>query len=604
MPGVYDGTGKAAARRGESMKPPLLDGDSGRSRLNSLREEAKRATPERRYEINRETSRILAQMQRDEGVFAPPTKEQDYTITDPVTAPKWYHPDYPPELVIAFTEEQLIGEGLKLSGKWGIAFPEEWDLSTPFEKKRTIFLDVVCSDEMRLKYEAWRKSQEPPEGPGRIYHRLINTLEPGHFITDYIEYWSGRTDAYTELHHLSAVTLLSIAIDRKIIIPLSFGDVFTNTWCMALGQSSVARKTTALNKASIMAGAVYYENVLPGSFSTEGFFEKLSERPRAWMVKDECAGILQGINKKAYLADLRDLLAELFECQSVRRSLRTGRKKEKTEFVIVDPYVTLAWATTPENFEESITPLDVKSGMLARFLYYHPRYPKETKGVGLATRTMHDGLSALGNKYSAVRMALEPFYEIKLSPAGESLDQFNTWYIEKQRELTQAYTIEGTVFSRVSTYIFKLAAIYYIGSRKFIEDADAFLKTCRPFNAPKRPDGQAELIKADFTIPHSYFMEALNNTRDYFLPVAVDLVAGVEVKASNNIQKKILQDIRDQGGVVDRSWLIRKERIKAKELDEHLATLEEAESIKVDLRETDEGKKKKTYYVLNGEVPV
>lgn len=581
------------------MIPPAMERSDLVNHLNELRGQVKTAAPADRIGINLEISRLTTQLQEIDQVIQP--EKPEYTITSPQTVTPWYHPDYPPELIITYSHEHLIELAATLSKKWGIALPADIDFSTPVEKMRSALIDMVCSDEIHLKYDAWRKTQEPPEGPGRLYHRLTNTLEPGHFITDYIEYWSGRTDAYPELHHLSAVTLLSIAIDRKIIIPLSFGDVFTNTWCMALGQSSVARKTTALNKASIMAGAVYYDSALPGSFSTEGFFEKLSERPRAWMVKDECAGILQGINKKAYLADLRDLLAELFECQSVRRSLRTGKRKEKTEFVITDPYVTLAWATTPENFEESIIPLDVKSGMLARFLYYHPRYPKETKGVELATRTMHDGLSALGNKYSAVRMSLEPFYEIKLSPAKESLEQFNTWYIEKQRELTQAYTIEGTVFSRVSTYVFKLSAIYYVGSLKFIDDADAYQKTCRPYNAPRRPEGQADLIKADFEIPHSYFMEALNNVRDYFLPVAVDLVAGIEVKASNNIQKRILQDIRDQGGVVDRSWLMRKERIKAKELDEHLATLEEAESIKVDLRETDE-KRKKTYYVLNGEV--
>jgi hypothetical protein len=346
----------------------------------------------------------------------------------------------------------------------------------------------------------------------------------------------------------------------------------------------------------MMAGATHYEKALPGSFSTEGLFEKLSDLSHGYLVKDECASILHGINKKAYLADLRDLLSELYECQTIRRSLRTGKRKEKTEFVIEDPYVSFAWATTPESFEESVTPLDMKSGFLARFLYYAPRYSKSTMGVSVATGEMRDNLNVLGSRYSMIIKAVSNFHEISMVPGETSLVEFNAWNLKKQNELMNKYTLEGTVLSRLSTNVFKLAAVYYVGSNQFLRDIDDHVKSVRPYDAPKKPEGQADLITARFEIPHAYFMEALNNVRDYFLPVVVDIVSDLDAKASNNIQKKILQHVKDQGGRITRTLLLRKMNIAAKLLDEHLDTLVEADSVGI-VAQTVPGAVRETHFI-------
>jgi hypothetical protein len=483
------------------------------------------------------------------------------------------------------------GAGCLTGDKWNACLEalkrRGYDVSLPKEPKK-IIQPIQTAEPL----------EELPPLPTAHIHKLKCTLEQGHFVHDYMEYWAGRTDAYPEFYHMGAVTLLSIAIDRKIHIPLSFADIYTNVWSMALGQSSVSRKTTALGKAAVFASISYYETALPGSFSTEALFEKLSEHPRAWMIKDECAGILQGINKKAYLADLRDFLSDIFECTTARRSLRTSKRKDKTEFLIQDPYVTFAWATTPESYEQSVTPLDVQSGFLARFIYYAPRYPKDTMGVSVSTTEMRDNLNVLGSRYAKVSKALSKFYEIEMVPGESSLKEYNAWYLVKQTELMNKYSIEGTVFSRLSTYIFKLAAVYYVGSAQFLQDVDDHIKSVRPFNAPKKPEGQTDLIKNRFEIPYPYFMEALDNVRDYFLPAAVDIVSDLDSKASNNIQKMILQHIKDLGGRVTRSWLLRKMRIRAKELDEHIDTLEDGDSIRIDIRKKEGDKKDTTYITL------
>ncbi|MCX6693638.1 MAG: DUF3987 domain-containing protein [Methanomicrobiales archaeon] len=437
----------------------------------------------------------------------------------------------------------------------------------------------------------------------RVNLELRCTLPSGHFIGDYVEYWGTRTDAYPELHHLSAVALISIAIDRKVICPLSFATIYPNMWVFALGQSGVARKSTALSKMRYLAGAEFPEKALPGSFSPEALIEKLSECPRSYLIKDEAAGILQGINKKSYLADLRDFLSEMFECETPPpRCLRTSQRKVKTEFRIPEPYLTFAWATTPESFKEAVTPLDVKSGFLARFLYYYPRYEKDTFGVSLATSVMNTGLAVMGNRYDTIITALGNFHEIVAIPSDYCLDLYNAWYITKQKEITRRYSVEDSVFSRMSTAVFKLAMIYYVGSAEFIDDVKAHISTTRPYNAPKRPGDQQELITARFTIPDVYFEEAIRNVREYFLPVAASIVSEIDGMASGNVQKQILQFLRDEGGRATKSAILRKMRLKAKDLTDHLDTLEESESIRSDLLEGKDGKKTLFFTLQGGEL--
>jgi hypothetical protein len=435
-----------------------------------------------------------------------------------------------------------------------------------------------------------------PQIVGAMRLQLGTKLEPDNFISEFMTYWSTRTDAYLEFFHMGAVTLLSVAVDRHIVIPLSFGDVYTNTWTFGVGLSSVARKSTALGKCKIMAEATFpMSRSLPGMFSTEGFIEKLSEAPKAYLVKDECGQVLQSINKKQYLADLRDVLAELFECTTVHRTLRTSqRKKAKTDFIVRDPYITFAWATTPDNFEQSVSVLDITSGYLVRFLYYYPRYPKVTKPISMSTGLMADGLSVLGCRYEIIIRAIERFDSITFSISNVAFDAYNIWYISKQEELIDKPTMENTIFSRLSTYVFKLAALYYVGSREFLDTSNEKYRECNPDNADRLPGDESRRFICTIEIPDRYFFAALRDVRDYFLPVAVDLLDGIDATKSENIQKQITKFLKTEGGRVTRGQLLKKLKIKAKDFNEHLDTLLEAEVVRVDAV-----KDKKTKKVTN-----
>ena len=141
--------------------------------------------------------------------------------------------------------------------------------------------------------------------------KLYPNLPEKNFIERYMEYGATQTDAYPEWHFASAVSLLSVIIDRKIILPLTLGDIYPNVWFFGIGDSTVSRKTTGMGKAeTFLAMLEVDDRRLPNSFSPESFIEVLSETPKSYFWKDEAGGMLASM-EKAYMADMRDLFCEL-----------------------------------------------------------------------------------------------------------------------------------------------------------------------------------------------------------------------------------------------------------------------------------------------------
>lgn len=426
---------------------------------------------------------------------------------------------------------------------------------------------------------------ELPSLPEKLQLKLKCNLEAGNFIREYIDYWKQRTDGYPEYHHMAAISLLSIATDRKLLIPLNFGELYTNIWGMALGKSGISRKSTALNKLDSFASREYPNKALPTGFSMESLVETLASSSHAYMILDECAGLIQGFNKKAYLSDVRDLFCNLYDCKGLRRKLRTSQRKgDKTDFNVRDPYISFAWATTYESFQRSVTPLDIQSGLMNRFLIYTPNYPKARLGAGIATQDMMDGQMWLERQYHDIVEALEPFTSITMIPSRESFERYNKWE-EHQEDIIQKSDsdTEGGVSARVGPYIYKLAVLYYVGSKRFLKDVK---RLHDELEAAPQPTGNlaymTPIFQGKLEIPDRYFNEAMDNVEDYFYHTAVTTLEMVNSCSEQNIQEKIMHYLRERNGRASRSAILRKLRIKTKELTEHLDALTEANSIRVD----------------------
>lgn len=396
-----------------------------------------------------------------------------------------------------------------------------------------------------------------------------------HFISKYVAHMVDKTDAYPDYHYAAALTLLSIAADRRVYTHIkNTGYIFPNLWIMALGQSSFSRKSTALNTVKFVAGANTAFHSCPGMFSTEGLIEAFSDNPRAYLIKDECAQILGSINKKQYMSDVRDVLCELYDCGNIKRKLRTSKKNDRSEYEITDSYPVFLYATTPDNFFMNTTRLDLTSGWLIRFLYVFPRYKKAIKGLVLGEEQDKINLAEIGTNFNHIAGNVSAFNSVHIHPSAEALQHFNEWFIEKQEGFEASdddVSITSTVFARILITALKVAALLTLGDSRCNAE---FKKYGADYGSKIQDIKQIENQDIEILIPDKFMIESIRLVDEYFLPMASDIIEDLISREDENIQGRILQFLKNSPKKrLTRSELLRKVKLTSKVFDEHIHTL-------------------------------
>jgi hypothetical protein len=390
-----------------------------------------------------------------------------------------------------------------------------------------------------------------PENP-----RLTIDLEEGNFIQKYMGYAAGRSDAYSEYNFAVATFLVSTAIERKIVLRIKQGTVHPNLWLFCLGDSTTSRKTTALKGACAILDMWDPQRKLPGSFSPEAMIEALSECPRAYLLKDEAGSLLASMQKK-YMEETRDFFSEIYDNGNYYRKLRTGQRKERREFRIEKPYVTQLMATTPDNFREYTSEIDLTSGWLLRYLYVFPNHRKAWKAFEGADEDDFSQYIAISNAYRDLKekLAGTDVDGLSLTLSSEGWQYFATWQrAMEEHAMTTEDRIIQAVTGRLMTSALKLAIVFCVAG----EDFD--------------PNWTREI-----SIQH--LKEATHLVDGYFLPIAKIVADVVARSEKENLQNRIIGLIKRSGGAIHRRDLLRKLHATIKDVDAAISALEEGEEI-------------------------
>lgn len=370
-------------------------------------------------------------------------------------------------------------------------------------------------------------------------------LLPESYILKYLNYALRSSDAYFEYHFAAALSHLSTAVDRRLHIRMVQQTIYPNIWSFCLGDSTVSRKTTAAKKGEEMAAAVFgLDKFLPRAGSPEALIEILSDTPRGVIWKDEAGQTLKEM-QKTYMGDIKDTFCKLYENQGDHRKLRTSQRKNlKTEFKIVDPYVTIFLATVPDVFKEYTNILDVTSGWLVRFLYFTPDYEKQY--MPFRPETDEDiaawagALTSLKNIYNKIQSTGG---EIKLSQ--EALVIFQQWQETSERKLMESKNkIEMAIFGRLVTYCLKIALILTISEN------------------PEAKEISARLIKDSISLVDGYFKH-----------VTVELIEEIGLDEQNNLQDKIIGVIKRAGGKITQRQLLKRLHRTLRDVEEAVDAL-------------------------------
>jgi hypothetical protein len=390
--------------------------------------------------------------------------------------------------------------------------------------------------------------------PKTFNPRLEVRLEARNFITKYMAYAKTTSDAYEEYHFASGLVLLSVAADRQIVISMRHGDIYPNIWIFPIGDSTVSRKTTAHKLCKLILKSKYPRRSLPSSFSPEALMDAISATPRCFYLKDEAGSLLSSLCKD-YMAETRDFLAEIYECDDYYRKLK------KSECQITAPYITQYLMTTPDNLKEYTTPLDLTSGWLLRYLWMYPNYPKEWKSFAEKDSGDFDAYATIYGEYNLlVEKLANPR---RLSMTSESMQFFQEWQKDiEETAMQNADNITKALAGRLMTHAVKMAALFTIGREDFDENSK-------------------------IELPH--IQEATRLVVEYFLPIGKIIVEEVARAESKNVQDKIIGTLKRYNGLIKQRDLLRVLHMKIKDVEESINALILSEEIEKILVKTNKG---------------
>jgi hypothetical protein len=388
-----------------------------------------------------------------------------------------------------------------------------------------------------------------PENP-----RLRLNLESDNFIQEYIRYGETVTDSYPDYWFAGGLFCLAVVVNRNAVIKLRQGSVYPNVWINELGLSSVSRKSTAVDKTdqAIASVGVDPDCKMPDDFSPEAMIEVLDRHPRAYMLKDESAGLLATM-KKEYMRGLKDSLMQLYDGKDINRELRTSKRKaDKTSFHVKNPYLNVLLATTPGSFAAHTELLDITSGWIARFLHFFPNHKKDRwlpleEGV-----PENDSLCV--NCYSRLVKIVMEFYELEeprvMHLSGEASTYFVAWQKARESELVNSKDDRKAQFySRLAVYALKMGMLFTIGREDYMDGLE---------------------------ISYVHIQEACRLVDDYFMPMAITVADMVGKAADKNQLDKIMAVLGARGGRLTRKELMRATHLKKRDMDECLESLQES----------------------------
>lgn len=184
-------------------------------------------------------------------------------------------------------------------------------------------------------------------------------------VQEYVDWARKQSDAAWQYHQAGIFTVLSTLLTGAVRLPMSFGTMRPNLWFMILGDTTLTRKSTAMDMATDMLEEVDQDALLATDGSIEGLLTQLSTRPGrpSLFLRDEITGLVDSVNKKEYYAGMLETFTKLYDGKRQRRMLR------KEDIDIRDPNFIFFGGGIKSRMEELLTYNHVNSGFIPRFCF-------------------------------------------------------------------------------------------------------------------------------------------------------------------------------------------------------------------------------------------
>ena len=423
--------------------------------------------------------------------------------------------------------------------------------------------------------KAWAEVQESQDHYGLRFNRAgkmihddeIEAVEADHtLVEEYIQWASERTDAAPQYHQAGAFTLLSVLGSTNIRLATSFGLLVPNLWFMILGDTTLTRKSTAMDMALGILDDVAPETLLATDSSVEGLISALALRDgRASLFhRDEITGMFAQMNKREHLAGMAETFTRLYDGGRAKRVLRS-------QTISVDkPVFIFLGGGIRNKLYSQLTEEHIESGLLPRFIF-------------ILADTDADRLQALGretsdttNKRKRLVEAVQEFaYKyskttetrfgrtISSEPAiikADLTDDAWARYQDLEKQMVNDGMKSGApdlcipMYQRLTTSILK-AAVLIAASR------------------PANPTG------GRITVSRADLLKAMYYGRQW-RSWANEVIHNTGQSLYENKLQKILQSIYAEPDGIPRGAIMRRHHLMAREADMFLTTITERELVR------------------------
>lgn len=184
-------------------------------------------------------------------------------------------------------------------------------------------------------------------------------------VEEYIEWAKTLGDAAWQYHEAGVFIVLSSLLSSSVRLPTSFGTITPNLWLLILADTTLTRKTTAMDIAMDMILDIDSDCVLATDGSIEGLLTSLSTRPSraSIFLRDEFSGLLEMMTRRDYYSGMAETLTKLYDGKFQKRVLR----KEIIE--IRDPILIVYAGGIRTRIYELLNYGYITSGFIPRFMF-------------------------------------------------------------------------------------------------------------------------------------------------------------------------------------------------------------------------------------------
>ncbi|MCG7850430.1 MAG: hypothetical protein MIO93_14835, partial [ANME-2 cluster archaeon] len=380
-----------------------------------------------------------------------------------------------------------------------------------------------------------------------LNNKFILDIPDNHFISQYVEWGKTTTDAFEEYHIAGALWLMSVTTEGKVYIPLASDRVYANLWIQIFGESTLSRKTIAVNKARKIYETVKGEILLNPDFSRDGLLRELAENGVMPSIRDESSSLLSKMHQK-YNDGVFALECQLYDRQSVKKSLA----KKEDSITIYHPYICRLYATTPGRYTKIMKVDDYECGWGYRWLHVFPMSKRERRPLRLRS---DDDVDKWTDVLNRVKKQFNYFYNRAEFPMGISDDAFKLF-----QDITMGledFAVErdnpyfNGIIGRGNDHILKIAMLYELGKHEISLE-----------------------VQIDSIIFATQFVT-------YCMECELELINNLLENVEVNKVEKVLHAIKRSNGSITHSKLLKNVRMFKNDINKSLEVLIEGEVIEV-----------------------